>query len=125
MASEGLTRQQVSIERLVAAIDDQIAALKFELEAKRIRVRDERARAETAALTACSQERTLDGTLGTVSGLVVAGPVGLVAGAVVGATTGPAIASSWEVHGDHHGRRRHRHHRSYCVGIFVSRVALG
>jgi hypothetical protein len=121
MASEGLTRQQVSIERLVASIDDQIAALKFELEAKRIRVRDERARAETAALTACSQERTLD----TVSGLVVAGPVGLVAGAVVGATTGPAIASSWEVHGDHHGRRRHRHHRSYCVGIFVSRVALG
>jgi hypothetical protein len=48
MAGEGLTRQQVSIERLVASIDDQIAALKFELEAERIRVRDERARAETA-----------------------------------------------------------------------------
>jgi hypothetical protein len=48
MAGEGLTREQVSIERLVASIDDQIAALKFELEAERIRVRDERARAETA-----------------------------------------------------------------------------
>jgi hypothetical protein len=66
-----------------------------------------------AALTACSQERTLDGTLGAVSGLVVAGPVGLVAGAVVGATAGPAIASSWGVRGDYHGRRRHRHHRGY------------
>jgi hypothetical protein len=56
MAGEGLTREQVSIERLVASIDDQtetlpqIAALKFELEAERIRVRDERARAETALL---------------------------------------------------------------------------
>ncbi len=48
MAGEGLTREQVSIERLVASIDDQIAALKLELEAERIRVRDERARAETA-----------------------------------------------------------------------------
>jgi len=65
------------------------------------------------AMTACSHERALDGTLGAVSGLVVAGPVGLVAGGVVGATAGPAIASSWGVRGDHHGRRRHRHHRRY------------
>ena len=48
MVGEGLTREQVSIERLVASIDEQIAALKFELEAERIRVRDEQARAETA-----------------------------------------------------------------------------
>jgi hypothetical protein len=67
----------------------------------------------SATLTACSQERTLDGTLGAVSGLVVAGPVGLVAGAVVGATAGPAIASSWGVRGDHHHYRSRRHHRSY------------
>jgi hypothetical protein len=48
MAGECLTREQVSIERLVASIDDQIAALKFELEAERIRVHEERARAEIA-----------------------------------------------------------------------------
>jgi hypothetical protein len=60
-----------------------------------------------------SGERALDSTLGAVSGLVVAGPIGLIAGGVVGATAGPAIASSWGVRGGHHGRRRHRHHRSY------------
>lgn len=50
-----------------------------------------------AALTGCSPERALDGTLGAVSGAVVAGPVGLGAGGIVGATAGPAIASSWGV----------------------------
>ena len=40
------------------------------------------------ALTACTPERTLDGALGATSGLLVAGPVGLVAGGVVGATAG-------------------------------------
>ena len=41
-----------------------------------------------AALTACTPERTFDGALGATSGLIVAGPVGLVAGGVVGATAG-------------------------------------
>jgi hypothetical protein len=48
MAGEGLTCEEVSIERLVASIDDQIAPVKCELEAERVRVRDERARAEIA-----------------------------------------------------------------------------
>jgi hypothetical protein len=77
------------------------------------------------AMTACSQERALDGTLGAVSGLVVAGPIGLIAGGVVGATAGPAIASSWGVRGGHHGRRRHRHHRRYRAGIFASCICFG
>jgi len=64
-----------------------------------------------AALTACSQERALDGTLGAASGLVLAGPVGLVAGGVVGATAGPAIASSWGIRGGRHHRRHRRHQR--------------
>jgi chromosome segregation ATPase len=48
LAGDDLTREQVSIERLVASIDNQIAALNFELEAERTRMRNERARVETA-----------------------------------------------------------------------------
>ncbi|MFY9628137.1 MAG: hypothetical protein WAK03_08310 [Methylocystis sp.] len=62
------------------------------------------------SLAACTPERALDGTLGAVSGAVVAGPVGLLAGGVVGATAGPAIASSWGIRGEHRHRRRHRRH---------------
>ncbi|MGA8171742.1 MAG: hypothetical protein WB816_13050 [Methylocystis sp.] len=65
------------------------------------------------AVAGCSPERALDGTLGAVSGAVVAGPVGLVGGGIIGATAGPAIASSWGIRGDSHRRRRHRHHRHF------------
>jgi hypothetical protein len=59
-----------------------------------------------APLGAFAQERLGDAALGALSGAVVLGPVGAVAGAVVGYSTGPAIASSW-------GLRRHgRHHHS-------------
>jgi hypothetical protein len=50
-----------------------------------------------------AQERAVDGALGAAAGAVVFGPVGLVAGVVVGATAGPSIASSW-------GLRHHRHY---------------
>jgi hypothetical protein len=55
---------------------------------------------------ALAQERAGDAALGALSGAVVLGPVGAVAGAVVGYTAGPAIASSW-------GLRRYsrRHYR--------------
>jgi hypothetical protein len=42
-----------------------------------------------------AQERTGDAALGALSGAVVLGPIGAVAGAVVGYTTGPSIAQSW------------------------------
>jgi hypothetical protein len=42
-----------------------------------------------------AQERAGDAALGALSGAVVLGPVGAVAGAVIGYTTGPAIAQSW------------------------------
>jgi hypothetical protein len=63
-----------------------------------------------APLSVLAQERTGDAALGALSGAVVFGPVGAVAGAVVGYTTGPAIASSWGL------RRpgRHYHHRRYA-----------
>jgi hypothetical protein len=57
-------------------------------------------------IDALAQERVGDAALGALSGAVVLGPVGAVAGAVVGYTTGPAIASSWGLR--RHGRHYHR-----------------
>ena len=42
-----------------------------------------------------AQERGGDAALGALSGAVVFGPIGAVAGAVVGYTAGPSIARSW------------------------------
>ena len=42
-----------------------------------------------------AQERAGDAALGAVSGAVVLGPVGAVAGALIGYTAGPSIAHSW------------------------------
>src|SRR4030081_3117729 len=44
-----------------------------------------------------AQNRAGDAALGAVSGAVVLGPVGAVAGALIGYTAGPAIAHSWGV----------------------------
>ena len=49
-----------------------------------------------------AQERVGDAALGALSGAVVLGPVGAVAGALVGYTAGPHIAGAWGVR---HGRR--------------------
>lgn len=45
--------------------------------------------------TARAQERVGDAALGALSGAVVLGPIGAVAGAVVGYSAGPSIAHSW------------------------------
>lgn len=45
-----------------------------------------------------AQERAGDAALGAVSGAVVLGPIGAVAGAFVGYTAGPSIARSWGMH---------------------------
>src|SRR5262252_3599964 len=44
-----------------------------------------------------AQQRAGDAALGALSGAVVLGPVGAVAGAVIGFTAGPAISHSWGV----------------------------
>jgi len=49
------------------------------------------------SLEARAQSRAGDAALGAVSGAVVLGPVGAVAGALIGYTAGPAIAHSWGV----------------------------
>lgn len=57
-----------------------------------------------------AQERVGDAALGALSGAVVLGPVGAVAGVVVGYTAGPSIAHSWGLrrsdprHGGRSGR---------------------
>ena len=58
-----------------------------------------------APVGASAQERVGDAALGAASGLIL-GPVGVVAGAVVGYTVGPNIASAWGM------RRSQRVHRT-------------
>jgi len=56
---------------------------------------------------ALAQHRAGDAALGAVSGAVVLGPIGAVAGAFIGYSAGPAIARSWGI--DRSGSaRRHR-----------------
>jgi len=53
--------------------------------------------ASLAPSGAFAQERVGDAALGGLSGALVLGPVGAVAGIVVGYTAGPAISHSWGV----------------------------
>ena len=66
----------------------------------------------TAALIASSGayagERPLDAGLGGVSGAVFFGPVGAIAGGVIGYTKGPAISRSMGLSGRHHHGRHSR-----------------
>jgi hypothetical protein len=53
---------------------------------------------------AMAEERIGDAALGALSGAVVFGPIGAVAGAVVGFTAGPSIARSWGLGGSSQAR---------------------
>ena len=55
---------------------------------------------------ALAQHRAGDAALGAVSGAVVLGPIGAVAGAFIGYSAGPAIARSWGI--NRSGSRRHQ-----------------
>ena len=50
---------------------------------------------------ACAQERVADAALGGLSGALVLGPVGAVAGVVIGFTAGPSISRSWSGYPDY------------------------
>ncbi|QOZ56023.1 hypothetical protein XH90_06780 [Bradyrhizobium sp. CCBAU 53338] len=56
--------------------------------------------------SAVAQERAGSAALGAVSGAVVLGPIGAVAGAVIGYTAGPSIARSWGMGGSRSARHR-------------------
>ncbi len=51
--------------------------------------------ATLASPAAFAQERVADAALGGLSGALVLGPVGAVAGIIVGYTAGPSISRSW------------------------------
>ena len=55
---------------------------------------------------AVAQERAGDAALGAVSGAVVLGPIGAVAGAFIGYAAGPSIAQSWGLRGSDTARHR-------------------
>jgi hypothetical protein len=63
---------------------------------------------------ALAQHRAGDAALGAVSGAVVLGPIGAVAGAFIGYSAGPAIARSWGIDrsGDRSGLARQRRQAS-------------
>jgi hypothetical protein len=65
-------------------------------------------------LAASAEERTGDAALGALAGAVVLGPIGLIAGAAVGYTAGPSIASSWGL------RRSHQRHSAKPAAAKVS-----
>jgi hypothetical protein len=63
-----------------------------------------------ASAEALADERGLDGLLGAGAGALVFGPVGLVAGGVIGYSAGPHINCGLR---GGCGRRRHYHRRRY------------
>ncbi len=63
-----------------------------------------------ASTAAFAQERATDAALGAVSGAIVLGPIGAVAGAFIGYSAGPSISRSWGV--DRSRTARHRRQAS-------------
>jgi len=59
------------------------------------------------AAPARAGEAVVDSVLGGAAGGLVLGPVGLVGGALIGATAGPGISKSWGLSG--HANARHHH----------------
>ncbi|MGY3031074.1 hypothetical protein ACVIIV_000244 [Bradyrhizobium sp. USDA 4354] len=66
---------------------------------------------------AVAQERAGSAALGALSGAVVLGPVGAVAGALVGYTAGPSIARSWGLRGSQSARHRQPPRRAAATRV--------
>lgn len=60
-------------------------------------------------IRANAQERLVDGAGGALAGVLVAGPIGAIAGGIIGYSAGPNIAQGMGLKG-HHRRRRRAHH---------------
>lgn len=61
---------------------------------------------------AAASERLVDGAGGALAGVLVAGPIGAVAGGIIGFAAGPDIARGMGLKGHRHHRRSHHasHH---------------
>ena len=57
---------------------------------------------------AVAGERATDAALGAVSGAIVLGPIGAVAGAFIGYTAGPSISRAWGIRGSRSSARQPR-----------------
>ena len=66
------------------------------------------AMALTISTAAAAGERATDAALGAVSGAVVLGPIGAVAGAFIGYTAGPSMSRAWGVRGRSSSARQTR-----------------
>jgi len=67
--------------------------------------------------SALAQERAGSAALGALSGAVVLGPVGAVAGALVGYTAGPSIARSWGLRGSQSAGHRQPPRRAAATRV--------
>lgn len=52
-----------------------------------------------------AQERVVDGAGGALAGVLVAGPIGALAGGIIGVVSGPDIARGMGLKGHHHYHR--------------------
>jgi hypothetical protein len=72
-----------------------------------------------SSVAAADERRGGDAALGALSGAVVFGPVGALAGAVVGYTAGPSIAHSWGFRRSSTARQRRAYARQEAGGSAV------
>lgn len=66
------------------------------------------AMALTASTAAVAGERATDAALGAVSGAIVLGPIGAVAGAFIGYSAGPSMSRTWGIRGGSSARQPRR-----------------
>jgi hypothetical protein len=78
-----------------------------------------------APSAALAQHRAGDAALGAVSGAVVLGPIGAVAGAFIGYSAGPAIARSWGIDRSGSARQRRQASRERVRGARAEAVRAG
>jgi hypothetical protein len=72
----------------------------------------------TVSTGAVAGERVTDAALGAVSGAVVLGPIGAVAGAFIGYSAGPSISRAWGVRGRSASARQSRRTASNEPGTY-------
>jgi hypothetical protein len=78
-----------------------------------------------ATSAASAQHRAGDAALGAVSGAVVLGPIGAVAGAFIGYSAGPSIARSWGFDRSRTARQRRQASNENVRGARAEAVSPG